>query len=711
MRRRQFLVSAPALGLLGRHAHAVRPMRPASIPSGNPLLSPWAGPYGGVPPFDRVRLEHFKLGLTVAMARCRAEINAIAHNPAKPSFENTLIALEKVGVPMKHALAIFNVHTSTLNDAPMRALEQDISPLIAAFRDETTHNAALFERIDQVLRASAHTPLKPEQRRLLEVVHREYKREGAALDPGAKARAQAINQRLATLYTTFSQNQLADEEERALVIDSEADLDGLPADLRSAAAQAAEAAGKPGHWLIANTRSAMEPFIAFSTRRELREQGWRMWVQRGDNGDAHDNKALITEILQLRGERARLLGHPTHAHWVTANNMADTPEAAMALLTRVWKPAVARAREEIADMQAVADREGNNLRIEPWDYRHYAEKVRQEKYAFDADALKPYLELGQMREALFWSAGQLFGLSFERLEGVPVYHPEVSVFSVHRAGKPVGLWYFDPYARAGKSSGAWMNEYRTQEHLRHVLPIVSNNANFIKGRPGEPVLLSWDDAVTLFHEFGHALHGLSSEVTYPTLAGTAVKGDFVEFPSQLHERWLSTPQVLSRFARHHRTGEPIPSDLLAALERARHFNQGFVTTEYLAAAIYDMKIHLADAHHGIDPAQFERETMAEIGCPPEIVMRHRPPHFGHIFAGEGYAAGYYDYLWAETLTADAAEAFTEAGGFYDKAVAQRLHDHILRVGNSVAPDEAYRLFRGRDADAEALMRYRGFASR
>ena len=711
MRRRQLLVAAPTLSLLGRHANAVRPppMNPASLPSGNPLLAPWAGPYGGVPPFDRVQLDHFKPGLTEVMARCRAAIDAIAHNPAIPSFDNTLTALENAARPLNLARAIFNIHTGSLSSDAVRELDREMAPLFAAFLDETTHNAALFARIEQLHRSGGSPGWSPEQRRLLDVVHRRYSREGAALAPAAKQRARQINQRLASLYTQFGQNQLADEEQQFLLLTHQAELDGLPQDLRDAAALAAQAAGKPGQWLISNTRSAMEPFISFSTRRELREKGWRMWVQRGDNGDTHDNKALIGEILQLRGERARLLGFPTHAHWVTSDNMAGTPEAAMALLMRVWQAAVPRAREEIADMQALADREGAALRIEPWDYRHYAEKVRKEKFDVDANALKPYLELGRMREALFWTAGQLFDLSFERIDSLPVYHPDVSVYRVQRHGQPVGLWYFDPYARAGKNSGAWMNEYRSQEHLHPSLPIVSNNANFIPARPGEPVLISWDDAVTLFHEFGHGLHGLCSDVRFRSLAGTDVKGDFVEFPSQLYERWLRTPEVLNRFARHHRTGEPIPPELLTALDRARHFNQGFATVEYVAAAIYDMKIHLVESSSPIDPARFERDTLAELGCPPEIVMRHRPTHFGHIFADDGYSAGYYDYLWADTLTADAVEAFAQApGGFYDKALARRLHDSILRVGNSVPPDEAYRHFRGHDADAGALMRQRGF---
>jgi peptidyl-dipeptidase Dcp len=589
-----------------------------------------------------------------------------------------------------------------------------MEPRLTAYFDATTQNAALYGRIEAVLQARPNPPLLPEQRRLVEVVQRQFALRGAALSPVAKAQVKELNQRLSTLYTRFRQNQLADEEKYTLLLKTEAELAGLPNDLRATAAAAASTAGKPGQWLISNTRSSMEPFLTMSSRRDLREQGWRMWVGRGDHDDGNDNKAVIVEILQARSERARLLGYPTHAHWITDNAMAQTPDAALALMLRVWRPALARAGEEIADMQALALRSGDRdtsgaaLRIEPWDYRYYAEKVRLQRYDVDGEALKPYLVLDRMREAMFWAAGRLYDLQFSLVRGLPLQHPDVTVYRVQRQGRPIGLWYFDPYARAGKNSGAWMNEYRTQEHLRQRLPIVSNNANFIPGGKNAPVLISWDDAQTLFHEFGHALHGLLSDVTYPTLAGTSVKRDFVEFPSQLNERWLRTPEVLSRFARHHRTGKPIPPKLLAAVDRSRYFKQGFETAEYLASAIYDMKIHLAPT--APEPARFERDTMAEIGCPPEIVMRHRPTHFGHIFASDGYSAGYYSYLWADVLTADAAEAFTEAGGWYDKAVAKRLHDEILRVGNSVPPEQAFRRFRGRDPDPDALLRARGFVA-
>jgi peptidyl-dipeptidase Dcp len=452
-----------------------------------------------------------------------------------------------------------------------------------------------------------------------------------------------------------------------------------------------------------------------------------MFTQRGDHAGERDNKPLITQMLRLRAERAALLGFASHARWVTDDNMAGTPDATLALLNRVWTAASAKAREEIAELQALADSShlegeltgaGNGdsqARIEAWDYRYWAEKLSTLKYRLDENALKPYLQLERLRDAMFWVAGELYGLSFAPLPEAAVYHPQVSVYGVTgRGGEPVGVFYFDPYARKGKVSGAWMNNYRDQQRLGGtVLPIVSNNANFVPAPAGAPVLISWGDAITLFHEFGHGLHGLLSAVTYPTLSGTAVKSDFVEFPSQITERWLRTPEVLSRFALHHQTGEPMPAELLAALDASRHFMQGVETCEYLASALYDMHIHSlvapADKQDDIDPAQFERELMRQLNCPPEVPMRHRPPHFGHIFAGDGYSAGYYVYLWADALCADAAEAFDEAGSYYDPALVDRLHRYIMSAGNSIAPDEAFRRFRGRDVNADALMRSRGFA--
>jgi peptidyl-dipeptidase Dcp len=462
---------------------------------------------------------------------------------------------------------------------------------------------------------------------------------------------------------------------------------------------------------VPNTRSSVEPFLTHADRRDLREKVWRMFIDRGDGGGATDNNATIARILLLRAKRAKLLGFPTHAHWRLENSMAKTPIRAVALMEAVWKPAVARVREEVADMQAIADAEGAGIRIEPWDYRFYAEKVRKAKYDLDESEITPYLQLEKLLEGMFYTAGELFGFRFVPVDpqAVPVYHPDVRAWEVrNRDGRLVGLFYFDPYARKGKQSGAWMSGYRSQEQFDgDITPIVSNNCNYSKPAPGEPILISWDDATTLFHEFGHALHGLCSNVGYPSLSGTNVARDYVEFPSQLLEHWLSTPEVLDRFAIHERTGKPIPRELVAKIKRAAAFNQGFRTVEFLASAIIDMKLHLA-GDTAIDPDRFERETLAAIDMPPEIVMRHRTPQFNHVFASDGYSAGYYSYLWADTITADAWEAFTEAGGPWDKAVADRLLRNVFSVGNTIDPADSYRVFRGRDAGIDALMRKRGF---
>jgi len=673
----------------------------------DPLLAPWTGPHGGFPRFDKFKVDGFKPALTKAMDLNRAEIAAIAGAKEPATFANTILALENTARPLNRAGSVFNVYRSTMNDKAMQAIETEMAPIYAAFQDEITQNEPLFARIKAVYDGRASAKLNPEQLRLVEVVYNNFARQGAALSAKDKARMKEINGKLATLYTKFAQNELADEEGYALTLDKEADLAGLPESLKASAKEAAEAKKLTGKWLITNTRSSMDPFLTYSTRRDLREKGWRLWVNRGDNAGEHDNKPLITQILALRADKAKLLGFASYAHWIIADNMARTPDAALALCMKVWKAAVVRAREEVADMQKVADAEKAGIKIAPWDYRHYAEKVRKAKYDLDQNEVKPYLQLDKMREAMMWAAGQLYGFKFTQVKDVPVVQPDVTVYEVTRDGKHLGLWYFDPYARDGKQSGAWMNEYRTQEAFADAVPpIVSNNSNFVKVKGA--VLISWDDARTLFHEFGHALHGLNSNVHYPTLAGTNVKRDFVEFPSQLNEHWLTTPEVLNKFALHYQTGKPIPAELVAKITKAKHFNQGFSTVEYLAAAIYDLKIHTAPADKPIDAGEFEQRAMKEIGCPPEIVMRHRPTQFGHIFAGDGYSAGYYAYLWADTLTADAAEAFVEAGSFYDKTTAKKLYESIMSVGNSIPPEEAFRRFRGRDVDSNALMRDRGF---
>jgi peptidyl-dipeptidase Dcp len=676
----------------------------------NPLLQPWAGPYGGVPPFDRARVEHFKPAIEKAMADNLAAIDTIAADPSAPTFDNTIAAMERAQRPMARVMAVYAVFASTLRDAAFQQVEREMEPKLAAFRDKIVQNEKLFARIAAVYEARASTGLTAEQERLAWLRYTEFVRSGAKLDAAAKQRLSEINQRLASLYTQFGQNVLADEAS-ALLIEREEDLAGLPASLRSGAAAAAEARGEKGKWAILNTRSSVEPFLSHSDRRELREKVWRAFAARGDNGDAHDNKAAITEILALRDERAKLLGYPTHAHWRLELSMAKSPERAIELMEAVWRPAVARVAEEVADMQSIADREGEGIRIEPWDYRYYAEKVRKEKFDLDEGELVPYLQLEKLREAMFWVAGELLGFSFRPATDAPVYHPDVRAWEVLDAGgRHVALFYFDPYARRDKRSGAWMNAYRAQERFEgDITTIVSNNANFVKGAPGEPALVSWSDATTLFHEFGHALHGLSSSVTYPGLAGTAVVRDYVEFPSQLLEQWLPTPEVLGRFARHFRTGEPMPHALVERLERASKFNKGFDNVEYLSSALVDMRMHLDPSRAAADVSAFERDTLAAIGMPKQVVMRHRLPHFGHLFEGDAYSAGYYSYLWADTLSADAFEAFTEAGSPYDKDVARRLRDHVLSTGNTVDPADGYRAFRGRDASIDALMRRRGFA--
>jgi peptidyl-dipeptidase Dcp len=677
----------------------------------NPLLAPWSGPHGGLPPFDKVRVELIGPALEAGMEEQLAEIDRIANDAAPPTFDNVIAAMERSGRALSRVIAIYGVWSSTLNDEPMQAVERSMAPKLAAFSDRITQNEKLFARIAAVYEARDAAGLTPEQRRLVWLTYTDFVRSGARLDAAAKQRLSQINQQLAGLYTRFSQNVLAEEDQQMLLLADEAELAGLPESARAAAAAAAESRGHKGQWAVLNTRSSVEPFLSFSSRRDLREKVWRTFVNRGDNGGEKDNNTTIAEILALRAARAQLLGYATHAHWRLENTMAKTPERAMQLMEAVWPPAVARVREEVADMQAIADAEGAGLTIEPWDYRYYAERVRKAKFDLDQDEIKPYLQLDRLREGMFYVAEKLFGLKFVPLAAgsVPVYHPDVSVWRVDDLeGRLVGLWYFDPYARQGKQSGAWMNAYRNQERFDgEVRTIVSNNANFLEAAAGEPVLISWIDAETLFHEFGHALHGLASNVNYPTVSGTNVVRDYVEFPSQLLERWVATREVLDRFAVHYQTGEPIPAELISRIERASTFNKGFDTVEYLASALIDMKLHLAGTTP-IDPDAFERETLAALGMPAEIVMRHRTPQFLHIFSSDGYAAGYYSYLWSDTLSADAWEAFTEAGGPWDEAVARRLRDSVFSVGNTVDPADGYRAFRGRDPGIDALMRKRGF---
>ncbi len=679
----------------------------------NPLLAKWEGPYGGVPPFDKVQVALFKPALEAAMTEQLAEIDKIANNTAAPDFANTIAALERAGSAFDRASTVYSIWASNMSTPDFQTVQREMAPRLAAFQDKITGNEALFKRIDAVYNSPAKAKLTAEQQRLAWLYYTNFVRSGARLQPEAKTRLSQINQQLAGLFTKFSQNVLAEETDQFIVL-KEADLAGLPQSLRDAAAAAAEARKQPpGSFVIMNTRSSVDPFLTYSDRRDLREKAWRMFINRGDNGGEHDNNATITEILQLRAERAKLLGYQTHAHWRLENSMAKTPERAMELMEAVWKPAVARVHEEVADMQALADKEGAKIKIEPWDYRYYMEKVRKAKFDLDQNEIKPYLQLEKLREGIFWVAGELFNFNFTPVTNVPVAHPDIRVWEVtdKTSKRHIGLWYFDPYARAGKRSGAWMNAYRSQERMDgEITTIVSNNSNFVKGKPGEPVLISWDDATTMFHEFGHALHGLNSNVTYPSLSGTAVPRDYVEFPSQLLEHWLSTPEVLQKFALHYETGKPIPQALVDKITRSATFNQGFATVEYLSAALVDMKLHLA-GDRKIDPDAFERETLAQLGMPKEIVMRHRTPHFLHVFGSDGYSAGYYSYLWSDVITADAFGAFVEGKGAYDRAVAERLRKNVFSVGNTIDPADAYRAFRGRDPKIDALMKKRGFTAK
>ncbi len=696
-------------GVLNARAHGAADTS-ASVPPDdqNPLLAKWEGPYGGVPPFDRVLVAHFKPALEAGMAENLADVERIANQTSPPTFENTIAAMERAGRTLNRVGAVYSVWGGTMSGPEFQVVQREMAPRLSAFNDKITQNEKLFQRIKAVY--DSKESMTPEQKRLTWLYYTNFVRAGAQLTPAAKIRLSQINQKLAGLFTKFSQNTLAEENEQILVLKTEAELAGLPQSLRDAAAEAAMTKKMPGSWVITNTRSSIDPFLTYSDVRPLREKAWRMFINRGDNGDERDNNAIISEILQLRAERAGLLGFPTHAHWRLQNSMAKNPERAMELMEAVWKPAVARVHEEVADMQSLANKEGAKIKIEPWDYRYYAEKVRKDRYDLDQNEVKQYLQLEKLREGIFWVAGELFNFNFTPAVNVPVNHSDVRVWEVtdKTSKKHIGLWYFDPYARAGKRSGAWMNAYRTQERIDgDITTIVSNNSNFVKGKPGEPVLISWDDANTMFHEFGHALHGLSSQVTYPSLSGTAVARDYVEFPSQLLEHWLSTPEVLQRFAVHYETGKPIPQPLVDRIMKSSTFNQGFITVEYLSAALVDMKLHLAGAKK-IDADAFERETLAELGMPKEIVMRHRTPHFSHVFSSDSYSAGYYSYLWSDVITADAFGAFVEGKGAYDKKVAERLRKNVFSVGNTIDPAEGYRGFRGRDPKVEALMKKRGF---
>jgi peptidyl-dipeptidase Dcp len=679
--------------------------------SNNPLLSPWSTPFEA-PPFGEIKPEHFAPAFEVALKAHNAEIDAIAADPSAPTFANTIEAMERAGDTLDRVAGVFwNLTGSNTNDA-LQALEREWSPKFAAHSTGITTNAVLFKRIDTLFAAKDTLGLNAEQLRLLDKTHKAFVRSGAKLEGAAQDRYKALSEQRANLTTKFGQNVLADEKAYALELKSEADLAGLPEFVRATAAAAAAERGLKDTHVVTLSRSLIEPFLTFSTRRDLREQAWKAWTARGENPGATDNRQAITDLVKLRIEVANLLGHKTYADYALEETMAKTPARVRELLERVWTPGVARAHAEIAKLQAMAASEGANIKIEPWDWRFYAEKVRAAEFNLDEAEIKPYLPLDRMIEAAFYTATQLFGVTFKERHDVPVYHPDVRAFEVTgRDGQHVGLFLGDYFARSSKRSGAWMSAYRRQDKLdcTETRPIIVNVMNFAKGASGEPTLLSFDDARTLFHEFGHGLHGLLSDVTYPSLAGTSVVRDFVELPSQLFEHWLGTPEIMSRFARHAKTGEPMPEALMAKLKAARTFNQGFETVAFLGSAIVDMDFHtLADAGN-LDPAALEAATLARIGMPHEVGMRHRSTHFQHIFSG-GYSAGYYSYLWSEVLDADAFAAFEETGNVFDPTTADKLKRYVYSAGGLRKEEEAYTLFRGKMPSVDGLLKKRGLAA-
>lgn len=685
---------------------APAPAAPASVPiPDNILLADWTGGFDGVPPWTQVKPELFPQAFQFAIDEQGREYAAIADNPEAPTFANTIEAMERAGQRLGRVQSVFGVMTDNLSTPAYQALDKEWSPKLSAANDEILLNGKLFQRIETLYNGRAGLGLDAKQTRLLERTYNYFVRNGAKLDPAQKQQLSGYNQQLASLFSDFNARLLADEG--TFLQASAAEMAGVPQDVKDAAAATAKEKGLPaGSFAIRNTRSAVEPVLTFGSNRELRHKVWQAFANRGDNGNANDTNQLIARIVKLRADRAKLLGFDTHADWRMQDTMAKTPARAMELMMRVWPAAVARVKEEVRDQQPFARRDGVST-IEPWDYRYYQEKVRKAKYDLSEDEIKPYLELSNLVNGMFWSAEQLYDLKFtENTGSVPVFHPDVRTFAVTnaRTGDNVGLFYLDTYAREGKRSGAWMTTYRSRARLLgDDIVLASNNNNFTKPAAGQPVLVSLEDASTLFHEFGHAIHYLLVDVNYPSLGGS--QRDFVEFPSQVNENWLLTRPVLDRFAKHYKTGQPMPKALVDKIEKSDTFNQGFATVEYLSSALVDMKLHTRP-DGVIDPDSFEKQTLAELGMPREMVMRHRLPQFGHLFSSDAYSSGYYSYLWSEVMDADTWAAFEKDP--YDRTVADAFRDNLLKTGNETDRAEAYRAFRGRDPDVNALLRRRGF---
>ena len=678
--------------------------------SNNILLNEWIGPFDGVPAFDKMKIEDVKEGMLESMKLNLEDIERIVQNNEKPNFENTIAEMERSGKELNRAYAYYGILSNNMSSPEFRTIQSELAPLFSEFQSKITQNEVLFNRIKSVYELSQKDQLEDDQQRVVELIYKRFSMNGAELNNDDKLKYAAINKKLSTLYTKFSNNVLNDEENYVTYLEKN-QLGGLSDGYIKSAAKIAEDKGYEGKYAVTNTRSSMDPFLTYSTERELRKQVWTNYYSRGDNNDEYDNKEIIAEILKLRRQRVKLLGYDNYAQWRLQDRMAKNPENAMKLMEAIWPSSIEKVREEVKDMQKIADINRDNIKIQPWDYRFYAEKVRQSKYELDSEEVKQYLQLNNLTEAMHYVAGRLFNYDFKLINdgSVPVYHNDVQVWEVNdkSSEENIGLWYLDPYAREGKRSGAWANTFRshtTFDGKSNVL--ATNNSNFVKPASGEAILVSWDDAITFFHEFGHALHFFSSNVRYPTLNGGV--RDYTEFQSQLLERWLSTDEVINNYLIHNKTGKPIPLELVKKIKNAATFNQGFETTEYLASAIMDMKFHLADPSN-INVSNFEKETLAILNMPSELPMRHRTPHFSHVFSGEGYATAYYGYMWADVLTSDASEAFLEApGGFYDKELAEKLVKYLFAPRNSIDPAEAYKMFRGRDPDINALKRDRGF---
>ncbi len=689
-------------------------VKPAKKPAAqNPALANWRTPFG-LPPFDALTPKHLNAAMKRALKDHRAAVKKIAAAESKPTFNNTILALEKAKLPLDRVCLVFFNLVNANATPELQKIERDFAPKFADHHSAVFLDTKLFRRIADLFERRESLDLTPEQLRLIDRYHTWFVRAGAALKPASRKRVAAINKRLAELTTAFNQNVLADEQAWHLQLSSENDLAGLSDGFRASARRAAAELGLKGQDTHAITlaRSSVEGFLTFSSCRHLREKAWRAWANRGANGGETDNHAVLSETVRLRAELSKLMGFETYADYVVSDTMAKTPAAVNDLLQRVWKPARARALEERDALSERARQEGSNSPLEAWDWRHYAEKERKARYDVDESELRGYLQLDQMIAAAFDTAGKLFGLKFKEIEDAPRYHPDVRVWEVtDKKGEHVAVFMGDYFARPGKRSGAWMSNFRKAHNLSRnpVRPIVVNVLNFAKGADGAPTLLSWDDARTLFHEFGHGLHGMLSQTTYPSLAGTAVDRDFVELPSQLYEHWLGEQEVLERFARHYKTGKPMPKTMMKKLRKAETFNQGFATVEYLACALVDMDLHAQNETQvgDLDVAEFERQTLEQIGMPSEIIMRHRLPHFMHITGG--YAAGYYSYMWSEVMDADAFQAFKETGDVFDKKTARRLKQHIYSAGNSRDPEEAWLAFRGRPPEVKGLLKKRGFA--